>query len=119
MTRSIYHYRAKIVLRERTRIVRIITVPGSDRNRSTDVEIISLFPPDRWKLDKLSVTDDETGTYRLTRRGRDHTGLEMRFRRKWKAGYLPNQDRYRALFSRVWDRYVEIMEQEFRARPKG
>jgi hypothetical protein len=118
MTRSIYHYRAKIVLRERTRIVRIITVPGSDRNRSTDLEIISLFPPDRWKLDKFSVTDDETGTYRLIRRGRDITGLEMRFRRTWKARDLPNQDRYRALFNRVWDRYVEIMEQEFRGRPK-
>jgi hypothetical protein len=114
ITDSIYHYRAKIVLREPGRVVRIITVPGRDRNRNTDVEIISLRPPDRWRLDKFSVTDDETGWYRLTRKGRALTTIDMRFRRKWKVGRPPDQKRYQALFNRVWDRYVEVMEAEYR-----
>jgi hypothetical protein len=113
ITDSIYQYRAKIVLRETDRIVRIITVPGSDRNRSTDIEIISLRPPDRWRLDKLSVTDDETGSYRLTRRGTALTYLDMRFHRKWKTARMPNQARYRALFNQVWDRYVEVIERDY------
>ncbi|MGB6501370.1 MAG: hypothetical protein WBG19_08240 [Thermoplasmata archaeon] len=114
ITDSIYHYRAKIVLRESARVVRIITVPGRDRNRNTDVEVISLRPPAGWRLDKFSVTDDETGWYRLTRKGRALTSIDMRFRRRWKAGKPPDQKRYRALFDRVWDRYVEVMEAEYR-----
>jgi hypothetical protein len=117
LTESIYHYRAKIVLREPARLVRLITVPGRSRSRNTDVEIISLLPPDRWRLVKLSFTDDETGSYRLTRQGRALTSIEMRFRRMWKVGKLPDQERYRALFNQVWDRYVEVMEADYRKHP--
>jgi hypothetical protein len=113
MTKSIYHYEARILLREPRRIVRTITVPGRNRNRSTDVEIISLKPPDRWHLRKLSVTDDETGSYRLIRQGSSRTLIEMRFRRKWKTRRTPNLENYRALFSRVWDRYVDEIEREY------
>jgi hypothetical protein len=116
ITNSIYHYRARIALREPKRVVRVITVPARDRRRSTDVEIIQLHYPDRWHLTKLSATDDETGNYRLTSRGRRLTLLEMRFRRTWKLGQPPSTDRYRALFNRVWDRYVEVMEAEYRQR---
>jgi hypothetical protein len=112
ITDSIYHYRVKVVLREPHRVVRVITVPGKDLNRSTDVEIIRLRPPNRWQLTKLSWTDDETGSYVLTDQGSRGTLLEMRFRRTWKVGLPPNAARYRALFSRVWDRYVEVMETE-------
>ena len=118
LTNSLYHYRARIVLREPTRIVRIITVAGKDRNRCTDVEIISLRPPNRWRLLKFSATDDETGSYRLTRRSRGVTALEMHFRKKWKIARLPNQARYRELFNRVWDRYVTVMEREYRQSSK-
>ncbi len=118
ITDSIYQYQAKIVLREPTRIVRIITLPGRNRNRNTDVEIISLLPPDRWHLEKLSVTDDETGAYRLVRRGPKLTAVQMRFRKKWKIPDLPDPKEYRALFSRVWDRYVDVMEKEFRRHPE-
>jgi hypothetical protein len=114
ITNSIYHYRARIALREPDRVVRIITVPGKNRNRCTDVEIIQLRPPDRWHLAKLSVTDDESGNYRLTARGPRQTLLEMRFQRIWKSGRPPDRDRYRALFHRVWDRYIEVMESEYR-----
>lgn len=106
LTDSIYHYQAKIVLREPNRIVRIITIRGGDRNRSTDVEIIALRPPNRWHLTKVSATDDETGTYLLTRKGARLTLVEMRFRETWKVGRLPDRKRYRALFNQVWDRYV-------------
>lgn len=116
ITNSIYHYRARIVLRESTRIVRIIVVPGRDRNRSTDVELISLMPPNRWHLKKLSVTDDKTGEYRLLRKGPRLTALEMRFREKWKTRTVPDRKKYRALFDHVWDRYVETMESEYRNR---
>jgi hypothetical protein len=113
LTNSIYHYRSKIVLKERGRVVRVIVVPGRDRNRSTDVEVVSLRPPNRWHLDKFSVSDDKIGDYRLRRKRPQLTVLEMRFRTKWKVARLPNQKRYRSLFNRVWDRYVELMEREF------
>jgi hypothetical protein len=113
ITDSIYQYKAKIVLREPNRVVRIITVPGADPNRCTDVEVIRLRPPNRWRLTKLSWTDDETGSYRLTAKDPHVTLLEMRFRRTWKAGPLPRLDRYRALFNRTWDRYVEVIETEY------
>ncbi|MGA7922656.1 MAG: hypothetical protein WCA77_01605 [Thermoplasmata archaeon] len=114
ITNSIYHYRARIALREPTRIVRIIIVPGRDRNRSTEVEIISLMPPNRWRLEKMSVTDDKTGEYRLLRKGPQLTALEMRFRETWKIRVPPDRKKYRVLFDRVWDRYVETMESEYR-----
>jgi hypothetical protein len=117
ITSDIYQYRARIVLREPDRIVRIITVPGHDRNRSTDVEIISLQPPDRWHLYKFSVTDDKRGRYRLTPRGPNATLIQMHFREKWKVRNPPSRARYRALFNRVWDRYVSEMERDYRRRP--
>ncbi len=113
ITESIYHYQARIVLRVLHRIVRIITVPGRDRNRSTEVETISRMPPNRWYLEKLSVTDDKTGEYRLVRKGLYLTALEMRFRDKWKTRAVPDRKKYRTLFDRVLDRYVEIMETEY------
>jgi hypothetical protein len=119
ITNSIYHYRARIALREPTRVVRIITVPGRDRNRSTDVEIISLSPPNRWHLEKFSVSDDEVGSYRLVRKGARLTLLEMRFREKWKVRDLPVRAEYRALFNQVWDRYVDVMERGFRRSSQG
>jgi hypothetical protein len=116
ITDSIYHYRARIVLREPNRVVRIIRVPGKDTNRCTDVEIIHLHPPNHWNLTKLSWTDDEVGDYRLTARSSQFTLLEMRFKRTWKAGHLPSLARYKVLFDRVWDRYVEVMEAEYGQR---
>jgi hypothetical protein len=114
LTDSIYHYSARIVLREPHRIVRIITVPGRDQNRNTDVEIITLHPPNRWRLHKFSVTDDVVGNYRLTRVEPNLTSLEIRFRTWWKVRASPDRARYRILFNRVWDLYVRLMEQEFR-----
>jgi hypothetical protein len=113
LTNSIYQYRSNVVLRERDRVIRIVTVPGRNRNRSTDVEIVSLHPPDRWHLDKFSVSDDEKGEYRLIRKRPQLTVLEMRFRSKWKVSRPPDPKRYRILFNRVWDRYVELIEKEF------
>jgi hypothetical protein len=116
ITDDIYRYRATIVLREPHRVVRIITSPGRDRNRNTDVEIISIRPPDSWRLEKLSWTDDETGTYRLLRLGPRVTSLEIVLRRRWKVTRVPDRAAYRALFERVWDRYVSTIESEFKAR---
>lgn len=112
LTDDLYHYSARILLRERDRIVREIVVPGRDRNRCTDVELIRLAPPDRWSLQKFSVTDDETGRYQLFALGPGRTRIEMRFRQRWKVGRPPDRARYRRLFNRVWDRYVRTMERE-------
>lgn len=113
LTPSIYHRRPRIVLRERNRVVRIITVPGHDKNRNTDVEIISPRPPNRWSLDQFSVSDDEKGEYRFISTGPKLTVLEMRFRTKWKVTCPPDPMRYRTLCNRVWDRNVELIEREF------
>jgi hypothetical protein len=113
LTNSIYQYRADIVLREPRRIVRVIRVPGKDRNRSTDVEIISLQPPNQWSLKKFSVTDDKTGHYRLRHTAPTLTLLEMKFREKWKVRNPPDRTRYRELFVRVWNRYRAIMEEQY------
>ena len=117
LTNDLYHYEARVVLREPERVVRIIVVPGRDRNRHTDVEIISLLPPDRWRMTKLSVTDDESASYRLHPEGPELTRLDMRFRETWKSTAVPDRRRYRALFHEVWDRYVQTMEAEYRRRP--
>lgn len=113
ITDSIYHYQARIAFREPGRIVRIISLPGRNRNRNTDVEIITLRPPNRWHLTKYSVTNDEAGDYWLTLRGPRLTLLEMRFRQKWKIGRLPDRKRYELLFNKVWDRYVDTIEIAF------
>ncbi|MCI4336317.1 MAG: hypothetical protein L3K17_03855 [Thermoplasmata archaeon] len=116
LTDDLYHYSTRILLREADRVVREVVVPGKDRNRCTEVEIISLSPPDRWTLRKFSVTDDKIGRYRLVPVGPRLTRIEMRFEERWKVGRPPSRERYRALFNRVWDRYVTRMEQEFRGR---
>jgi hypothetical protein len=113
ITDDIYHYRARVILRQPHRVVRVVQVPGRVRNRATDVELISLFPPDRWTLRKLSVTDDKFGSYRLRPARRGWTRLDMRFRESWTAARPPSRRRYRALFNVVWDRYVQKIEQEF------
>lgn len=116
ITDDIYHYTARILLREPTRIVREVVVPGRDRNRCTEVEVIRLAPPDRWTLTKLSVTDDQTGRYRLVALGPRRTRIELSFRESWKGRAPPSRARYRARFERVWDRYVATIEREYRRR---
>lgn len=110
LTDDAYQYEARIVLREPRRVVRIIRTPGKDRNRNTDVEVITLNPPNRWRLEKLSVTDDEMGSYRLRRLGPRLTMLEIALHRTWKVRRIPSRVRYLALFNQVWDRYVSIIE---------
>ena len=112
LTNDIYHYRARIVLREPRRLVRVITTPGRDPNRNTDVEIITLSPPDRWRLEKMSVTDDESASYRLRRLGPARTSLGIVIHRRWKVARIPDRRRYRRLFNRVWDRYVALIESD-------
>lgn len=120
LTRSLYRYRARIPLREPDRIVRLIEVPGRNRNRSTDVEVIRLRPPDRWELEKMSWSEDETGRYRLRRLGSGRTQLDLRFEERWKRRRPPALARYRAFFDRVWDRYVALIEAEYRStHPRG
>jgi hypothetical protein len=118
ITDDIYHYQAKIALREPDRIVRVITVPGGHPNRDTDVELIFLLPPDRWHLKKFSLSDDKTGSYHLTKVGPDLTSIEMVFRETWKVSHVPDRERYRTLFNGVWDRYVEVMEKAYRRQAR-
>lgn len=113
LTNDLYRFQARVVLREPNRIVRVVVVPGSDRNRNTEVEVISLQPPDRWHLRKFSAADDKIGNYKLTRLGPRLTSIEMDFREDWKVSRIPSRARYRALFNAVWDRYVTVMEREF------
>lgn len=116
ITDDLYHYSARILLREPRRIVREVVVPGRDRNRATEIEVIRLAPPDRWSLAKFSVTDDKTGRYRLLALGPGRTRIEMAFRERWKSGRPPSRARYRALFQRVWGRYVREIERAYRRR---
>lgn len=114
ITDDIYHYAARILLREPARFVREVVVPGRDRNRCTEIEVIRLAPPDRWSLEKFSVTDDKTGRYRLTALGPRRTRIEMSFRETWKGPRPPSRSRYRALFGTVWARYAQTIEREYR-----
>jgi hypothetical protein len=118
LTDDIYQYRTQILLREPTRIVRVVTGPGAARDRSTEVETITLRPPDQWQAVMFSADEDRNGRYRLRREAPRLTSLEMRFTQSWKVT-PSNRARYERLFNRVWDRYVETIEREFDAKIRG
>jgi len=116
ITDDLYHYRARILLREPRRVVRVVTVPGGDPLRTTEVEVIRLAPPDRWTVQMYSATGDRVRRYRLRRIGPHRSALEMRFVETWKVARIPSRARYRRLFQRVWDRYVDGIERDYRRR---
>ncbi|MCI4345153.1 MAG: hypothetical protein L3K07_00130 [Thermoplasmata archaeon] len=119
ITNSIYHYRAEIVRLGPRRLLRLITLPGEQFADDTQVELIRLAPPDRWRLDLVSAELDETGSYQLRRVGRTRTLLEMRFEKRWRLRRAPDQRAYRKLFDRVWDLYVLSIEPQYGRAPKS
>jgi hypothetical protein len=117
LTDDLYRYRARILLRQPGRVIREIVVPGPDRNRATEVELIDVSPPDRWRSRMFSASLDRVGSYRLLRVSPYCMRIEMRFRESWRSSRPSSRLRYRALFDEVWDRYAERIEREFRALP--
>ncbi|MCI4362995.1 MAG: hypothetical protein L3K13_01635 [Thermoplasmata archaeon] len=113
LTDSIYHYRAEVVRLGPRRLLRIITLPGEEFASGTEVELIRLGPPDRWRLDLVSAALDETGSYRLRRLGPRRTRIEMRFEKQWRLRRVPGERQYGTLFRRVWDLYAVTIERAY------
>ena len=82
------------------------------------VNIVSLKAPTRWHLDYLGQDADETGEYKLTRRGPKKTELEMRFRVKYKTSGAPTMSEDIRQTNLVWDKYIEALEKEYQRKSR-
>jgi hypothetical protein len=77
------------------------------------VDVVTLYPPKRWHLDYVSDEDDEVGDYVLSSLGPRKTRLDMTFREHYKVAYAPSKRQYASSVSRVWDKYVEVLQKDY------
>jgi hypothetical protein len=80
------------------------------------VNIVSLRAPTRWHLDYVGQDADETGEYRLTRKGPKKTKLEMHFNVKYKIPGAPTKSEDIKQTNRVWDQYIKALESDYSTR---
>ena len=77
------------------------------------VNIVTLHPPNRWRLDYAGEEADEVGDYRLTSLGRGRTRLDMTFKEKYKVRGAPTRKEDMKDTNEIWDRYVAALERDY------
>ena len=103
----------KILLRTKHRV--IYTESYRSRGRpSTAVDVVTLFPPKGWHLDYVSDEDDEAADYTLTFLGPQETKFDITSTAHFKVTHAPSKARYTSGVSKVWDKYSEVLEKDYR-----
>jgi len=78
------------------------------------VDVVTLYPPKGWHLDFVGDEDDEVGDYVLSSLGPRKSRLDMTFTEHYKVAYAPDRAQYASQVSRVWDKYVEALDKDYR-----
>jgi hypothetical protein len=105
----------RIIEKTRKKAVYVNTYEGEDGKPKMNVNIVALKPSSFWHLDQFGEEDNETGDYKLTRLGKNKTRLDMVFKESWKdIAQIPSIDEQSAGIHRVWDKYISVLEKEYR-----
>ena len=103
----------KILLRSKHRVV--YSESYHSHGKSTiAVNVVSCYPPKRWHLDYVSDEDDEAGEYVLKSLGARKTRIDLAFKEHFKTRDAPTKAQYSALVSRVWDKFAEALERDYK-----
>ena len=62
----------------------------------------------------MSDEDDEVGDYVLTALGARKTRIDLTFAEHFKIPNAPTKAQYSSMVSRVWDKYVEALQKDYR-----
>ena len=107
--------RREIVEKTRRKVVYVYYWNDETGKQNMSVSIVSLKPPDAWRLDLFSKEENETGNYKLTRLGKNETKLRMVFKHDWKVEQnIPPVAEREERFVRRWDKYIEALESDYR-----
>ena len=104
-----------VLARTKKKVVYAQLYEGADGSQKVAVDIVTLNPPDSWHLDYFGEEDDETGEYHLKDLGNGKTRLDMVFKEKWKILKTPTLEEQTNQTSRVWDKYVEALEEDYKS----
>ena len=80
------------------------------------LSIVSLHPPNRWRLDHYSELEEEIGDYKLTRLGRIKTRLDITWKEKWKTKRFLSRTKYLKYANYEWDCFIAELEKDYKCR---
>ena len=75
--------------------------------------IVTLIPPDKWKVAATGEEKDIRGEYHLSPDGDDGTVFEMTLDMNYKVGPVPTKDGVEKENNEVWDKYVEALVDDY------
>ena len=88
--------------------------PGQDGTQKLAVRFVTLYPSKySWHLDYFAEEDLETGEYKLTRLGKELTGLDIALKNTWKHGKSPTRESFESSTKSVWDKYAPALERDY------
>ena len=103
----------RILLRTKYRI--IYTESYRSHGKTTiAVDVVTRHPPKGWHLDYVSDEDNEVGDYVLTALGPRKTRIDLTFAEHFKIPNAPTKAQYSSMVSRVWDKYVQALQEDYR-----
>lgn len=103
----------RIIMQKAKRRVVYISAFRWARKSMYGVNMVTLRPPNRWRLDYAGQEADEIGDYRLTRLRHGRTRLDMTFKEKYKVRGAPTRKEDLKHTHEIWDRYVAALERDY------
>jgi len=106
--------RRVILEKTKKRAVYASIYTGNDGNQKIGVNYVTLEPPKSWHLEFFGEEDIEVGDYKLVPAGKNKTKLNMVFKERWKIKEPTIEEQVNDT-NRVWDKYVEALEREYKS----
>jgi hypothetical protein len=106
----------KMLEKTKKRAIYVEIYDGADGKQKVAVNIVILKPPNSWHLDFYGEEDYEEGEYKLKSLGRGKTRLDMIFKESWKIADPPSLDEQVEQASKIWDKYVTALENDYRLK---
>jgi hypothetical protein len=105
----------KILEKTKKRAVYVSIYTGSDGKEKIGVNVVTLKAPTSWHLEYFGEEDNEIGDYKIVNLGKNKTKLNMVFKEDWKIEPVPTIEEQAESTSKVWDKYVQALENEYNA----
>ena len=96
------------------RVIRIRLTPGSGPDPEVAVDLVRLTPPYRWHTDQIDEQELETVDYRVRRRGRERSRLEVRVTDRWMTPHHLARAETARRVRGAWERYAGQIEARYR-----
>lgn len=108
----------RILEKSRKRVLYVSTETAVDGTQRVGVDLVTLKPPNSWHLEFFGEDDNEIGDYKLSSLGKNRTKLSMVFKESWKLEEIPSVEEQVESTSKLWDKYVEVLEKDYASSKK-